>query len=444
MMFGNASSRKLTLLVLLWGLSLTACGGGSGSTGETDIAGNSEAPVQGVEGGGTTGAEPAPEPPVDTARDCVIPGLPEADALTAVRNLPDPFTTINGEPVTTTDDWHCRRAEIIALLQKYESGVKPPKPAQVSGTVASDEVNVEVSHDGKNARFTAEVNLPVTGNPPYPAVIGVGRSNLDNNYLSQQGVAVITFDNNGMGAQSGMSSRGTGKFFDLYGSDHSASSLAAWAWGISRLIDVIEDSSSGLIDADHLAVTGCSRNGKGALLAGALDERIALTIVQEAGAGGSASWRVSQAQADAGVNVQTLAHAAGEQPWFTETFGENFGGSDVTRLPFDHHQVMALVAPRGLLVLDNDIDWLSPLSSYIATSAAKEAYEALGVPGNIAYSEVGNHPHCQLPSQQNDVFTAFVQQFLLDEPADTKVMRSTNGDATDVAQWIEWQTPQLQ
>src|SRR5262249_9581862 len=157
------------------------------------------------------------------------------------------------------------------------------------------------------------------------------------------GVATTVLDINAIGAQSGGASRGTGRFFDLYGRDHAASSMTAWAWAVSRIIDALEKTPEANIDPRRVAVTGCSRNGKGALLAGALDERIALTIPQESGAGGSASWRVSQAQSSMGENVQTLSSAAGEQPWFRADFGANFGGSNVTKLPFDHHMVMGLV-----------------------------------------------------------------------------------------------------
>ncbi len=379
----------------------------------------------------------------NTGADCPVPELAEPDELPAIELLPDPFTTIDGEQLSKKEQWRCRRAEISAQLQKYESGPKPSKPDDLNGTVTRDQIDVQVEHQGKTISFTANIALPTVGQAPYPAMIGVGGSNLDNDYLASQGIAVITFDNNEMGAQSGLDSRSNGKFFDLYGSDHPASSLTAWAWGISRLIDVIENSDKALIDPNRLGVTGCSRNGKGALLAGALDERIALTIPQEAGAGGSASWRVSQAHADSGKNVQTLSHAANEQPWFRASFDENFGNSKVSRLPFDHHQVMGMVAPRGLLVLDNDIEWLGPLSGYIAVSAAKEIYTALGVPENIAYSENGGHPHCQLPYHQQDVFQAYVQKFLLDGYGNTEVMRSTKGSPEDIAKWIDWSTPRL-
>ena len=78
------------------------------------------------------------------------------------------------------------------------------------------------------------------------------------------------------------------------------------------MIDVIEADTSGLINATALAITGCSRNGKGALVAGALDERIALTIPQESGSGGTASWKVSDWM---GPTVQTLEEIVGENVW---------------------------------------------------------------------------------------------------------------------------------
>ncbi len=380
----------------------------------------------------------------NTGADCPVSALPDAGELPAIATLPDPFLGLDGERITAREEWRCRRAEINAQLQRYESGPKPIKPAGVTGEVSTEQVTVNVEHEGETITFNASVTTPAEGEGPYPAMIGIGASSLNNDYLASQGIAIINFNNNEIGAQSGGESRGTGLFFDLYGSDHPASSMIAWAWGVSRLIDVLEASEENIIDPGRLGVTGCSRNGKGALMAGALDERIALTIPQESGAGGAVSWRVAQSLADDGEEVQTLSHAAGEQPWFRASFGQTFGGDQVTRLPFDHHQVMGMVAPRGLLVLDNDINWLGPLPGFVATSATREIYRALGVPENVAYSENGGHSHCQFPAHQQEVLSAYVQRFLLGEPGNTDVMNSTRGDTDDVNRWVEWTTPVLE
>lgn len=387
--------------------------------------------------------EPGTASAENTGADCPVPTLVTPSELPAIETLPDPFRRVDGSRITERDQWRCRRQETIWQLQQYESGIKPAKPTLVSGSVSGESVTVEVSHDEQTISFDASVILPEGGSAPYPAIIGVGFATLDNDLLSDMGVAIINVNNNELGAQGGANTRGTGLFYDLYGADHSASSMIAWAWGISRLVDVLGDSETGLIDASRLGVTGCSRYGKGALLAGALDERIALTIPQESGAGGAVAWRVAQALSDDGINVQTLSSAAGEQPWFRANFGAEFGNSNVTRLPFDHHQVMGMVAPRGLLVLDNTIDWLGPVPGYVGTSAAGEIYKALGAQSNIAYSENGGHTHCEFPSHQRDLLAGFVNRFLLGEPGTTAVFRSTQADEDDVTPWIDWSTPIL-
>jgi hypothetical protein len=232
--------------------------------------------------------------------------------------------------------------------------------------------------------------------------------------------------------------------------------MMAWAWGVSRVIDALAATPSANIDVQHLAVSGCSRNGKGALVVGAFDERIALTVPEESGAGGSASWRVSQAQMDAyraknpnprgGQGVQTLASAAGEQPWFRASFGQ-FGktSADVDRLPFDHHMLLGLVAPRALLVLDNtDMMWLGDESSFTSAVAAAEIWKALGVSGAMGASQVGGHPHCQeLPQAQRGELGAFVDKFLLGASGRSTDVLGSDRITVDRARWIPWSTPAL-
>ena len=424
----------------LLALCCTLVGCGSNASGDPNLPGTSSA----ISNSDSSRAESSRSASAENnGADCPVPKLADAAELPDIATLPDPFMSLSGERISRKQQWRCQRQQLYGQVQHYESGIKPPKPELVRGRVTNNSVDVTVGHDHKEVSFTAALTLPSGGEPPYPAIIGIGASRLNNEYLAGAGVAVINLNNNQIGAQSGSDSRGTGLFYDIYGSDHSASSMTAWAWGVSRLIDVLEDSGEGLIDASRVGVTGCSRYGKGALMAGALDQRIALTVAQESGAGGAVSWRVAQALADKGNNIQTLGHAAGEQPWFRESFGFTFADSRVTRLPFDHHQLMGMVAPRGLLVLDNDIDWLGPRAAYVGTAAAKEIYRALGVPENIAYSENGAHAHCQFPAHQQEVLAAYVQRFLLGEPGNTEVMRSSKAKPEDVTPWINWSTPAL-
>ncbi|XXX78410.1 hypothetical protein WMF30_06525 [Sorangium sp. So ce134] len=396
---------------------------------------------------GGSGAGGAVDPGLveDSGASCPKPTLPAASSLPAFETHQDPFLNVSGSRITKKSEWACRRAEIKAQVEEYESG---PKPAvskdNVTGSFSGNKLTVDVSEGGKSISFSIDINRP-SGAPsgPIPLLIGVGGSSLDNSVFSQNGVATASFDNNGMGAQAGGGSRGTGKFYDLYGGQHPASSMIAWAWGISRIIDALEKTPAANIDPTRIAVTGCSRNGKGALTAGAFDERIALTIPQESGAGGSASWRVSQAASDSGENVQTLSHAAGEQPWFRADFGSNFG-SRVSNLPFDHHMVMGLVAPRALLVIDNRIDWLGIDSTFTAGSIAHAIWEGLGVPDRMGYWQLGDHMHCQFPAAQRAVLEAYVKKFLVGGGTDDTNVLMSDGAKADLDRWMEWSPPTLQ
>jgi hypothetical protein len=288
-----------------------------------------------------------------------------------------------------------------------------------------------------------KIRYPATGRPPYPAMIGMGAVSLNNEELAQLGIALVTVPNNEIGEQTNASSRGKGKFYELYGSDHTASAMMAWAWGVSRLIDALEKTPEAQIDPARLGITGCSRNGKGAIVAGAFDERIALTIAQDSGSGGAAGWRVSDAQLALGQNVQTLRQIVQENVWFTESFSQF--SLNATRLPFDQHSVMGLIAPRGLLLIENtSMEWLGNQSAWINSVAAREIWKSLGVPDSMGVSQVGGHNHCQLPPSQYGHVTSFAKKFLLRDPASSTTVIETDGSfSRDLKPWIDWNTPIL-
>ncbi|PUA30088.1 MAG: dockerin-like protein [Cellvibrio sp. 79] len=374
---------------------------------------------------------------------CNVPVLKSFADLTPIAALPDPFVSINGTHLTQKQEWPCRRAEIAAQVQHYELGTKPAAPQQVSGTISNEKITVVVKENGKEISFDATVILPATGTAPYPAIIGIGNSFLNNQELSKQGIAVIQFPNNIIGEQQNGQSRGKGKFYEVYGNDHTASAMIAWSWGVSRLIDVLQTSNNTLINANRLGVTGCSRNGKGALVAGAFDERIALTIMQESGSGGAASWRISDAQLASGQNVQTLRQIVTENVWFTYQF--KIFSEAANKLPFDHHGVMGLIAPRGLLVIENtSMEWLGNQSTYITSVVAHEIWKALGASDNMGVSQIGGHNHCQLSASQQPEVNAFVQKFLLNNTdADTNVQKTDGTFPIELSRWVNWTTPAL-
>jgi hypothetical protein len=379
----------------------------------------------------------------NSTANCVTPPFINFGELPEIAQLPNPFITMDGTALTEKQQWPCRRAEIAAQVQHYELGEKPAAPSQISGTINNEKISVTVYEHGEEISFDATIILPTAGTAPYPAMIGIGDSFLNNEELSKQGIAIIQFPNNFLGEQQNGQSRGKGKFYELYGSAHSASAMTAWAWGVSRLIDVLQMQGNKLIDTNRLGVTGCSRNGKGALVTGALDERIALTIMQESGSGGAASWRISDAQLAAGQNVQTLRQIVTENVWFTDQF--KIFSEAANKLPFDHHSVMGLIAPRGLLVIENtSMEWLGNQSTYTTAVVAHEIWKALGVSDNMGVSQVGGHNHCQLPASQQPEVNAFVQKFLLnDASANTQVQKTDGTFPVELSRWVNWATPEL-
>lgn len=353
-----------------------------------------------------------------TGADFPLPVLPEFEDLPVVRPLTDPFAWSDGSGRSTEfSEWSRRRAEIKAEIEHYGIGLKPPRPEDISASYSNGTLTVEITENGETLTLTARVALPA-GEGPFPAVIGIGQGSgsLPADIFEDRDVAMIAFNFTQVMAH--QQTRGREPINRLYPDLTYIGAYSAWSWGVSRLIDGLELVQDDLpIDLEHLAITGCSFAGKMALFAGALDERIALTIAQESGGGGAAAWRVSETLG----NVETLGNT--DNKWFIEDMFRF--ANRVPKLPYDHHELMAMVAPRALLVLGNpDYEWLADESGYVSCRAAHEVWKTFGIGDRFGFSIEGGHPHCQLPDSQRPEVEAFVDKFLLgDADADTDVTR---------------------
>lgn len=157
--------------------------------------------------------------------------------------------------------------------------------------------------------------------------------------------------------------------------------IAAWAWGISRFVDYLETDPA--VDSGRIAITGVSRLGKTVLWAGANDPRIALVIASSSGEGGAALARRNYGE--------TIAHLVASQR-FPYQFAGNFVkyAKDPSQLAVDTHCLIALIAPRPLLLQTGDTDhWSDPKGEFLAAVAARPVYELFGKKG----PEVEQMPH---------------------------------------------------
>ena len=347
----------------------------------------------------------------NTGAGCALPSLPVVNELPSIVRLPNPFAWADGSGVVSAfGDWTCRRAEIKAQIENYEIGVKPPRPADITATFSGSDntLTVTVNENGKSVVLTSKVTMP-SGTGPFPVIIGMDSPTGSLPASIFNGCIQIPYNSSQVSTYG--SSPPSGAFYSMYPELSKNGQYSAWAWGVSRLIDGIELVKDQMnADINHIGVTGCSYAGKMALFAGAFDERIALTIAEESGGGGTASWRVSETLGSV-ENLESTNYS-----WFMQSLKDNFGGK-VDKLPYDHHELIAMIAPRAFLALGNDIQWLADESGYVSCMAAKEVYKFMGVEDRIGFDLTGGHNHCAPPTSQINSATSFVNRFLLGNDA---------------------------
>ena len=364
------------------------------------------------------------------------PALPEMAELPAIDKLPDPFLSADGSwRVRNFAQWERRRSEILAQIQHYEIGTKPVTPKScVAAHLEDSTLVVTVNVRDTSLTMRCRVSLP-EGDGPHPAVIGIGfgSGSLPRSLFAERNVAMVAFPF--WEVMEHTQTRGVQPINALYPELADFGAYAAWSWGVSRLIDGLELVADQLrIDTRRLAVTGCSFAGKMALFAGAFDERIALTIAQEPGGGGAAAWRVSETLG----NVETIART--NYAWFLESMRQ-FSEENCAKLPVDHHELCALVAPRALFVIGNpDYEWLADEAGYVSCAAALKVWERFGIDDRFGYSFQQGHMHCQLPEEQCRDVGAFLDKCLLGrDDTDTRIRRAPMFAETQLDAWIDWQ-----
>jgi hypothetical protein len=198
------------------------------------------------------------------------------------------------------------------------------------------------------------------------------------------------------------------------------------------------------IDLSHLALSGCSYAGKLALFAGAWDERIALTIPHESGGGGTISWRYSDLLEDRdNTEVENLHHAQGAEWYAASLKAYQSGNVSPNTLPYDHHQLIGMIAPRAVLAVESSqIARMGAEAAYAAHLGARKIWDALGVSDRHGSTET-NTGHCSFHNGSRPALEAFVDKFLLgDESVDTDILESIYD--VDDATWNPWDAPELQ
>ena len=358
------------------------------------------------------------------------------EALVPAYTLPDPLTFADGTPVQNPRDWNeRRRAEVLALFEEHVYG-KAPEPIAglrsetsgvdsraLGGIATRKEVSIYLGSDAVAPRLDLLVYLPNDAERPLPAFLALnfyGNHSIHPNpgitlseawmmeneefgivdhratersrgvrahrwpveRIVERGYALITlyygdidpdYDDgfrNGVHPlyyQDGQNAPGPSEW----------GSIAAWSWGLSRVMDHLESDAE--IDQRRIALMGHSRLGKTALWAGATDTRFALVISNNSGCGGAALSRRRFGETLEAINTR-FPH------WFCRKFHDY--NERESELPVDQNMLLALIAPRPLYVASAEEDrWADPRGEFLSLKHASPVYELLGVEG-LAVSDM--------------------------------------------------------
>lgn len=300
--------------------------------------------------------------------------------LPTIETLPDPFVLPNGQRAATASAWSARRDEIKTILAFYEYGHLPP--AAAVRVIKSEDLpdengarcqRISLSCGADDAiLFTLDLRIPKNKIGPFPVILtGDAFPLAIGEEVSERGYIVARFDRAAFAPDD--DSR-AGGIYAIY-PDTDCGTLGGWAWGYSRALDYLGSRPD--VAADKIAVVGHSRGGKAALVAGAFDQRIALTVGAQSGTGGAAPFRLQ------GKHSESLAQATGR---FNHWFGprlKQFVGREA-QLPFDQNYLLALIAPRNLLLLNAFDDPYSNVEAANQTFlSSRKVFDFLGVPDNI-------------------------------------------------------------
>jgi hypothetical protein len=329
-------------------------------------------------------ATPADDPAANTVR---IDG----------EDYPDPLRMDNGDPVTTTAEWEDRRRpELLAAFRQDVYGQGLPDSPDESFEVTSKDFpratrkTIEVTVAGPEGTGGFEVTLfvPKTGGKPRGTFLMIDhRDSVGMDPGQSAGYAPVStilaagyaFASFGVDDVAPDSGGYRGALIDLFHPadeplpDDAGRAISAWAWAASRAMDYLQTDPD--IDPARVAVVGHSRSAKAALWAGAQDTRFAAVVANDSGSTGAKLAR----RGDGGVGAETVARITGAFPhWFPPTY--KAFGSRVDSLPVDQHELLALIAPRRVVIGSASGDAnADPEGEFLAYVAAAPVYGLYGL-----------------------------------------------------------------
>ncbi len=360
-------------------------------------------------------------------RPVLVAGFPVNydENLVGSYTLPDLFALANGKRVTDAKTWlKKRRPELIKLFEETQFGKMPPHPTGAlkfdvsdkgtpvfNGKAVRKQVMIYLTKDRSDLKINLVIYLPAKIKKRAPLLLNIsfsapnqvvddaglpvgeiwnrenkkvkadrpaafGKINVEQFIGAGFGFATLYYGDIEPDFKEGIKYGIRGQFLKPGQTEPARDewgAISAWAWGLSRVMDYFERDKQ--IDAARIALQGASRLGKTALWAGAYDTRFKLVIASVSGEGGGAISRRNYGE--------TIKHITDPSRYYYQ-FAPNYHDySDrVGELPMDAHMLVALMAPRPLLLQTGSTDnWSDPKGEFLAAVSAEPVYRLFGKKG---------------------------------------------------------------
>jgi hypothetical protein len=389
--------------------------------------------------------QPANRPPT------LVAGIPvnyQEDSV-GTYVLPDLLICNDGQPVKNARTWtQKRRPELLKLVEEIQFGKMPPRPPALrfhvvdrgtpafNGKAIRKQVTVYFTRDTSDAKMSLLVYLPTTVKQPVPLLMNIsfsaynqiiddpglrvgaiwdregkkvradkpsvfGKMNVEQFLDAGIGFATVYYGDIEPDFKAGIRYGIRGRYVKTGQTEPAADewgAISAWAWGLSRAMDYFETDKQ--IDHTRIALQGASRLGKAVLWAGIHDTRFKLVIASISGEGGAALSR-----RNFGETIKHITDSTRYQYQFAATY--HTYADHVNRLPIDGHTLIALMAPRPLLLQTGSTDyWSDPKGEFLSAVAAAPVYKLFG--------ETGPQTTVMLPANDTSLLMNHLGYFMHD------------------------------
>jgi dienelactone hydrolase len=318
----------------------------------------------------------------------------------------------SGEKINSPGQWQAQRDTIKRVLQVFlgepPNMKPPPEPKAIEETARGNHTLRKLVYQTEPDEFApAYLLAPKNLNGRAPVVIcphqttQAGKrepAGLAGNpqlhtalHLVERGFVTFTYDALCFGERHNAASGHYGDAIPFYRKHPRWSLMGKMIWDLQRAIDYLQTLD--FVDSSRVGSIGHSHGGYTTLFAMAFDERIRAGVSNcgfDTFRLDGNTWRWSRATA--------LLPRLGfyiSNPRLNMDFYRAVPDSSVIEVPFEMHQLLALIAPRPLLLSTSDEDFVFPNGGWSARRAlarVEPVYQLLGARDRIgSYFFNGSH-----------------------------------------------------